>query len=318
MPIRSPSSSATSDRRGFTHATRERTGSRGEYGKSRVFARQRLILHPSQVNRLTRELSLLRQQSASVASTTSSTSTGLPELNDHGANHLLSGASHPTPSRRHRSSSSLSTRSANTAASGVSGLTGNSTSTIGTTGGVAGSVYSGIAPARDPVLTQAYQRDSLSRQGSIASSRRSEASSPSLASSLQQSDPFSTYVSHHVLQPGHNSQATTGPRSSQGRYMGSNGPTSRFEETAHHRSELETVKRENESLRRKVRELERALISRQRALDRARNDPGASTEGVLPPETIEVVAGQVVNTAEDDDAVHVGESAGSAGVGGGI
>ena len=78
------------------------------------------------------------------------------------------------------------------------------------------------------------------------------------------------------------------------------------------------MKRENESLRRKVRELERALISRQRALDRARNDPRASTEGVSPPETIEVVAGQVVNTAEDDDAVHVGESAGSAGVGGGI
>lgn len=253
-----------------------------------------------------------------MASTTSSTSTGLPDLNDHSANHLLSGPSHPTPSRRHRSSSSLSTRSATTAASGVSGLTGNSTSTIGTTGGVAGSVYSGIAPARDPVLTQAYQRDSLSRQGSIASSRRSEASSPSLASSLQQNDPFSTYISHQALPPGHNQQVTTGIRGSQGRYVGSNGPTSRFEETAHHRSELEIVKRENENLRRKVRELERALVSRQRALDRARNDPRTSSDGVLPPETIEVEAGQVVNISEDDDAVNVGESAGSAGVGGGI
>lgn len=77
------------------------------------------------------------------------------------------------------------------------------------------------------------------------------------------------------------------------------------------------VKRENESLRRKVRELERALISRQRALDRARQEPRPS-EGGSPPETIEVVAGQIVNTSEDDDAVNVGESAGSAGVGGGI
>lgn len=239
-------------------------------------------------------------------------------MNDHSTNHLLSGASHPTPSRRHRSSSSLSTRSANTAVSGVSGLTGNSTSTIGTTGGVAGSVYSGIAPARDLVLAQAYQRDSLSRQGSIASSRRSEASSPSLASSLQQNDPFSTYLSHQALQPGHNQQATTGARGSQARYVGSSGSTSRFEETAHHRSELEIVKRENESLRRKVRELERALISRQRALDRARHEPPVLSEGVSLPETIEVVAGQVVNISEDDDAVNVGESAGSAGVGGGI
>lgn len=76
--------------------------------------------------------------------------------------------------------------------------------------------------------------------------------------------------------------------------------------------------RENENLRRKVRELERALVSQQRALDRARNDPRTSSEGVSPRETIEVVAGQVVNISEDDDAVHVGESAGSAGVGGGI
>lgn len=78
------------------------------------------------------------------------------------------------------------------------------------------------------------------------------------------------------------------------------------------------MKRENENLRRKVRELERALVSRQRALDRVRNDPRPSSDGVSPPETIEVVAGQVVNISEDDDAVNVGESAGSAGVGGGI
>lgn len=77
------------------------------------------------------------------------------------------------------------------------------------------------------------------------------------------------------------------------------------------------MKRENESLRRRVRELERALISRQRALDQARYEP--RTPGIIsPPRAIEVVAGQVVSTSEADDAVNVGESAGSAGVGGGI
>ena len=78
------------------------------------------------------------------------------------------------------------------------------------------------------------------------------------------------------------------------------------------------MKRENEGLRRKVRELERALSNRQRALDRARQEPRAASGGGFPPESIEVVAGQVVNTSEDDDAVNVGESAGSAGVGAGI
>ena len=168
-------------------------------------------------------------------------------MSDHNANHLLSGASHPTPSRRHRSSSSLSTRSANTAASG---LTGISASTIGTTGGIAGSTSSGIAPARDPILSQIYPRETLSRHDSVASSRRSEASSPSLASSLQQGDHFPAYQSHRSSQHGYAPQATNtvGGRAAAAAatHVASSGPTSRFEEAAHHRSELELVKRENE------------------------------------------------------------------------
>lgn len=267
------------------------------------------------MNRLTRELSLLRQQSASVASTTSSTSTGLADLSDHNTNHLLSGVSRPTPSRRHRSSSSLSTRSANTA---NSGLTGISASTIGTTGGIAGSTFSGIAPARDSVSHQSYQPfpgETLSRHDSVASSRRSGASSPSLASSSQQG-----YLQHtNAFSPRAGYSHATGP---------SGGPTSRFEETAHHRSELETVKRENESLRRRVRELERSLINRQRQLDRARNSSHVAPSGVgdMDPSptsgTSAVSAGQLLAGSEESDdgtnMVHVGESAGSVGVGGGI
>lgn len=40
---------------------------------------------------------------------------------------------------------------------------------------------------------------------------------------------------------------------------------SRYEEAAYHRAELEAVKRENEALRRRVRELERCLSEARRA-----------------------------------------------------
>ena len=71
-------------------------------------------------------------------------------------------------------------------------------------------------------------------------------------------------------------------------------PTARYEEAAHHRSELEIVRRENEALRRRVKELERTL-NQQRTAD--------------------VVADG--NNAASVDEVSVGESASSVGVGGG-
>ncbi|KAL6238713.1 hypothetical protein BDW75DRAFT_200797 [Aspergillus navahoensis] len=71
-----------------------------------------LILEQEQealVNRLSRELTLLRHQTSSVASTASSTSTTLNEPPEtlHGSTYIA-GPTHPTASRRHRSSSSLS------------------------------------------------------------------------------------------------------------------------------------------------------------------------------------------------------------------
>lgn len=54
------------------------------------------------VNRLTRELSALRAHSASVASTTSSVTSGMHVDQD------MMGPTHPTSARRHRSSSSVS------------------------------------------------------------------------------------------------------------------------------------------------------------------------------------------------------------------
>lgn len=262
-----------------------------------------LVTGAIQVNRLQRELSLLRQQSISVASTASSTSTGLADPIDHSANHLLSGASYPIPSRRHRSSSSLSTRSANTNATTTSGLTGMSGSTVGTTGGVAGSMISGITPARD-VLGQYsnYTREALSRHNSTTSSP--------LSSSLHQGDHFPAVMPHRPSissQTGF-SQPTThiplpamSPSSARSFHLPPAVATSRYEEAAYYRSELDVLKRENDNLRRRVKELERNLNEhRQSSSSRSRSD-----------------SGQTIINDDDDESVNVGESAGSVGVGGG-
>jgi len=196
------------------------------------------------VNRLTRELSLLRQQTASVASTASSTSTGLAEYPDP----MALGASHPTPSRRHRSSSSLSTRSAITMSVPVGAVTG-------------------IAPAREIVHAAPQNRDSLSRQNSVASSRRSEASSPSLSSSLLHGDHFpsslpqrQSFVLQHAHPSGSNAlQLSSSPGTARSPSRPQAISSARYEEAALHRSELEAARQENEALRRRVKELERSL-----------------------------------------------------------
>ncbi|KAI4162858.1 MAG: hypothetical protein LQ342_003575 [Letrouitia transgressa] len=274
------------------------------------------------VNRLTRELSLLRQQTASVASTTSSTSTGFTDSMDHHTNQLVPGAGRPTPSRRHRSSSSLSTRSANTAATTTSGFTGLSGSTVGTTGGIAGSTVSGITPARDTPTGYSAYGHSLSRQGSTASSRRSQASSPSLSSSLYQGEHFPNLIpprqSSSSFHPSPQlPQQTISPAiSTRSSYVPSSAATARYEEAAHHRSELEMVKRENDMLRRRIRELERNLSSHRTSLaEHTRSDSESTGVSVAP--TTGAGAGQSRVMEEDEDTVHVGESAGSLGVGGG-
>ncbi|KAL8804636.1 MAG: hypothetical protein Q9182_002444 [Xanthomendoza sp. 2 TL-2023] len=279
----------------------------------------------SQVNRLTRELSALRQQTASVASTSSSASIGIADSTDHHANHLMSGPSHPTPSRRHRSSSSLSTRSMNTTATTTSGFTGLSGSTVGTTGGVAGSTVSGIARARD---SHPGHVQSMSRQNSTASSRRSQASSPSLSSSLLQSDHFPNLIplrhasssqpnppSAHLLQ-----QTLSPAASARSSYIPSNAAMARYEETTHHRVEMESVKRENEMLRRRIRELERRLGSRRASsVSHVPSDTESTGASIRRPAAVSHGHGQGESLDFDDDAVHVGvgESAGSVGVGGG-
>lgn len=138
------------------------------------------------VNRLTRELSALRAHSASVASTTSSiASNALLDVTDPAGSAAhsgipLQGATHPTSSRRHRSSSSVSR-----------------------SGGLPIGVHS---------VPQSHRQSVSSQQGGVEMRRSSSIVS-----------------------------------------------TPRYEEVALQRAELEEVKRENEVLKQRIRELERAI-----------------------------------------------------------
>ncbi|KAL1622409.1 hypothetical protein SLS54_004974 [Diplodia seriata] len=162
------------------------------------------------VNRLTRELSALRAHSASVASSVSSTSTSahhhssnplLFEATDPSAVHAgaMTGPTHPTASRRHRSSSSVSRAS---------------------------------QPHRWSVSSQSQGQAPPQQIDGTGSGVISGASS--------------TYA------------AGVGMARSPSLGVGTSAAT-RFEEAALHRQELEEAKRENELLRKRVRELESEL-----------------------------------------------------------
>lgn len=148
------------------------------------------------VNRLTRELSALRAHSASVASTTSNAT-------DSSAAHaeLLAGHMHPTSSRRHRSSSSVS--------------------------------RSGMPPGAYP------HRYSISSQ------------------------PATGDIAHRDHR---NSSVVSTPR---------------YEELAQQRAELEEVKKENEALKQRIRDLERMIRGGDADAQRGRRGapPGQQSNG---------------------------------------
>ncbi|OQD98224.1 hypothetical protein PENVUL_c074G00292 [Penicillium vulpinum] len=179
-----------------------------------------LVLEKEQeamVNRLTRELSIIRQQTASVASTASSTST-FNEADGARASPTLSSSTRSHSARRNRSNSSLSSNQGPQSAS-----------------------VTGIAPSREiPYRPADHSRTARSREPSITSRR------PSIGSS---SFP-------------HNNSSIYPHRSSVSQTQLGNSPgssLSRFEEATHHRLEVEYMKRENEQLRRRVRDLEQIL-----------------------------------------------------------
>ncbi|SZF00349.1 unnamed protein product [Blumeria hordei] len=235
------------------------------------------------VNRLTRELSLLRSaQNASVVSNASSTSTtgylDGSECNTANQNH--SGFPQTTNSRfnRHRSSSGNSVRSAATTnpipiSQGTTASRPNGRAGLGRSDGVTGLGLSGVIPntgrheawARWNTSTPSYSGPISPMPGSRYTAF-SEESSPNLS----QSHSSQTFPQRDVISRGPNHTPAGGERELQ---LGS-----RFEEIAQNRMELENVKKENEILKRKVRELE-ALITKKKKGGTAVSPTGKDSEG---------------------------------------
>ncbi|EME88825.1 uncharacterized protein MYCFIDRAFT_90142 [Pseudocercospora fijiensis CIRAD86] len=249
------------------------------------------------VNRLTRELTALRAQSASVASNASSVSSTsanaslLPvDITDPNPTHQIMGATHPTPSRRHRSSSSVSASSR--------GIPTPSTSA--STHAHPGSISQASA---DRAAAAGGERNSLSRNPSVNASgnntpaRRSMEISrsaqyalphrPSLSRDPSQTTISSTHAqagspapSHHIVP-----NPLPSPAQSPASQVSVSNAMQHFADTRAQREELEHVKRENDALRQRVRDLERAL--RQRRRDSSQSVDAQRPADLTPSNTLE-------------------------------
>ncbi|KAJ9132469.1 hypothetical protein NKR23_g11255 [Pleurostoma richardsiae] len=279
------------------------------------------------VNRLTRELSILRAaQNASVVSNTSSTSasaSGAEPTLVPDTQPLLSGSGFSIPSsgRRHnRTASNASARSI-TATTG-SGVGPGTTSLTG---------ISAPAPIRPIPVPLSRQNSSQSRRSQTGSPAPHAQSHPHSYTHSHLSDQVASGYFHHRSPPAPTSipAATPGSELSPGILPA----TSRYEETAFYRQELEVAKRENDALKRRIRDLER-MVRERRSSDASRTrsesvsttasvsvtagGPGAGTGIAGPREGRERVVSMLSTTSMGvgvpEDEVRVGESAASAGL----
>lgn len=190
------------------------------------------------VNRLTRELSALRAQTASVASTTSSTSDHFFSGDQYGTGATII----PTSARRHRSSSNLSQRSSRSIREGLTSAASTS--------------VSGVAAPRDQSV-QASSRPSMEIARPDISRQNSTSAGGYRSTSINASPHMSQPAYHRTSvssNPAHND-----PNFHRSPSFSSAVAAARYEEAQMQRAELEAVKRENEALRQRVRELERTL-----------------------------------------------------------
>lgn len=178
----------------------------------------------------------------------------------------MTGATHPTPSRRHRSSSSVSTSSR-----GIP-----TPSTNASMQAHAGAVSQASADR----AAAAGERHSLSRNPSVSASgnntpaRRSMDISRSAQYTLPHRpslsrDPSQTTISSMHAQAGTPApnivpHPLPSPAQSPASQLSASNAMQHFADTRAQREELEHVKRENDVLRQKVRDLERALRQRRR------------------------------------------------------
>ncbi|KAK2053553.1 hypothetical protein LY76DRAFT_581580 [Colletotrichum caudatum] len=215
------------------------------------------------VNRLTRELQLLRtSHNASVVSNASSTSAS--NTTEGPDTHLLSGAAFSTPSvpsnssrQHHRTASNASTRSQTA---------------------VAGSAAASTASMPVPRPANPARQDSVA-------SRHSLSSSPA-PSSQHYLDPSGggglTYFQQQRLPHQHTggtSVAHTLGGSESQLSPGLMPTTSRYEETALHRQELENAKKENEALKQRIRDLEKLVREKTAGRERSGSTGSSAATG---------------------------------------
>ncbi|KAI0103947.1 hypothetical protein GGR51DRAFT_236552 [Nemania sp. FL0031] len=220
------------------------------------------------VNRLSRDLTMLRMtQNSSVISNASSTSASTSAYDQlHSSSftdtHLLSGSgfSIPTSRRHHRTSSNASTRSLSQAAT-------QGSAPIPIHPPHSGNAASVLEAARNPRGSA-----SMSRQNSTTSHRsssRNRSPQPYMSGSglLSTShsaphgfpqDYTSGYFARDRTSSNASNVATPGSELSPRLIPG----TLRYEETAYYRSEFESAKRENETLKKRIKELEKMLQQR--------------------------------------------------------
>ncbi|RVX71558.1 hypothetical protein B0A52_05130 [Exophiala mesophila] len=240
------------------------------------------------VNRLTRELSALRAQTASVASTTSSTSdhffSSTTDPYPYTSSITTGTAANiiPTSARRHRSSSNLSARSSRSIRDSLANAA--STSVSGVAAPRDQSVQASARPSMEIIRPDMSRQNSLSASGFRSSSITS---SPHLTQAGLSYGPYlhRSSISSNTNGSINTNAPTSGnygvlssesaPTSAYPRSPSSNAAVAaaRYEEATLQRAELESVKRENEMLRAKVRELERSL---QRATE---SQPSPSDRG---------------------------------------
>ena len=208
---------------------------------------------------MTRELSALRAQTASVASTTSSASDHFFTNDPYSTNTGTSNTIIPTSTRRHRSSSNLSQRSARSIRENLANTSATS--------------VSGVAAPRDQSV-QASSRPSMDIPRPEMSRQNSTSASGFRSSSINASPHLSQAPYSHTQRPSMSSHpnvpglgADASPQQSYPRSpsFSSAVATARYEEATQHKAELETVKRENEILRARVKELEKSLAASESA-----------------------------------------------------
>lgn len=225
-------------------------------------------------------------------SSTSTSASLLPvDISDPNPTHQILGATHPTPSRRDRSSSSVSSRSIPTPSTSMS-ATGSSMGTQaqggsaqhshpGTHGGVSQASFDRAAAATGGTGSTTISRQpSISAQSGTSTPARQSFDNfrnPSIGGGIASGGTIYTLPHRPSISRDHSYAGSTTalagtphhvpqplPSPAQSPSQSIHASTQHYTDAAAYKSEMELVKAENENLRQRVRALERALRARRR------------------------------------------------------